>query len=196
MRINKLLNFKQIDIRLILIINFFLCYFFTFFLESIPVYDGKGYDGQIYFSIATNGLELIRNKVQIGYYVFRSFPFIIYNLLNLPNDNVNNVLMFFKIFNISTIVLSVIYYFKLCAYFKFNRVTGNIGFILMFFNFPILKLVNYYPLLTDHFSFMLSIVGVYYIVNFKNWKLLITILISLFFLISFFLILAIDFFYY
>jgi hypothetical protein len=46
--------------------------------ESIPVYEGLGWDGVTFYKLAINGVEVIKNKQISGYYIFRSFPFLFY----------------------------------------------------------------------------------------------------------------------
>jgi hypothetical protein len=171
---NLLLSFQYL-----LIFIFSLLYLFTYFAEIIPVKGGVGYDGIMYKSIAEYGLGLLKKREMLGYYVFRCVPFIFYDILGLISKT-DNVLNFFKIFNLVSIGLAIFYYFNVSKHLQWNNNTSNLGFILLFFTFPILKFVNYYPLLTDHFSFTLSIAGVYYYFKRNHFMNIIVLMLSLF----------------
>jgi hypothetical protein len=171
--------FKSICKPQLFVIVFILLFVFAFFHEIIPVYDGSGYDGNKYNRIAKGGINLLKDKNMTGYHVFRYIPFVFYDILNLKEDT-NSVLLFFKIFNLVGIGLSVIYFFKLAKLLNWKENITSLGFILLFISFPILKFVNYYPLLTDHLSFSLSIIGVYFYFKRNITGLILTIFISLF----------------
>lgn len=171
--------FKIICKPQLFVIAFILLFVFAFFHEIIPVYEGTGYDGNKYNRIAKGGINLLKEKNMTGYHVFRYIPFIFYDILNLKEDT-NSVLLFFKIFNLVSIGLSIIYFFKLAKLLNWKENTTSLGFILLFISFPILKFVNYYPLLTDHLSFSLSIIGVYFYFKRNIIGLILIIFISLF----------------
>jgi hypothetical protein len=151
----------QSSLRILLISIFISIFIYTFFDEIILVRNGLGYDGYKYYDIVVGGIDYIIDKKINGYHFFRIFPFILFDILSLPKD-IPNVIFIIKCINFLSIVLSILFYFKTCKFLKLKEQTGNIGFVLLFFTFPILKLVNYNPLLTDHISFALAIIGLYY----------------------------------
>jgi hypothetical protein len=158
---------------------FALVYVFTFFQEIIPVYEGVGYDGLKYNKIAQEGVEIFKNRTIEGYHLLRYVPFVFYDILELPPET-SKIILFFKIFNAICVIIAVIYFFKIAHFFKWKESIVVLGFILMFFSFPILKLINFYPLLTDHLSFTLSIIGIYAYFTRNHFLTLVVLFLSLF----------------
>jgi hypothetical protein len=89
---------------------------------------------------------------------------IIYLTLFLSDreHNVQNVIMFFKIFNATSLSVALFYWIKICKRLNFCKYKILIGTILAFINFMFVKFVSYYPVLTDFFSYTLTIAGIYY----------------------------------
>jgi hypothetical protein len=166
----------KITIKNSIITLFFIIFIFGFFFESIPVYEGLGWDGTTYYNIAISGLSQFTEFKISGYYVFRSLPFIFFNFLPLENSE-QNFLIYMNLINFIAIIFSVLYFFKIMKQLHVDEKMSIVCFILLFFNFPILKFVSYNPALTDHLSFFLSIIGFYYFII-KN-KLASTIIIFL-----------------
>jgi hypothetical protein len=183
----KLLKIKDIKTSLftgksLMIIILLIAYSVSFFGDTIPVYEGFGWDGRTLKLVAEDGINHLMSFNLKWYKVFRVFPFIGYNALTyfgIPKDN-QSILCFFKLFNILVLLLSVRYYFKAAASIKLEQKTTLLGFSLLFFNFPILKMFNYYPMLNDHFSFLLSLAGVYYVFSNKSVKFTFVVFLSLF----------------
>jgi hypothetical protein len=169
----------KITLKNSIIALFFILFIFGFFFESIPVYDGLGWDGSTYYNIATSGLSQFTEFKISGYYVFRSLPFVLFNFLPFENS-INIFLIYMNVINFIAIMLSVLYFFRIMKQLNVDEKMSIVCFILLFFNFPILKLVSYNPALTDHLSFFLSIVGFYYFLIKNKLASTIIIFISLF----------------
>jgi hypothetical protein len=168
--------------RVYLILLFSAICIYNMFLEQIPLNNGLGWDGRGFYEIAVNGIDKISNLDIKWYKVLRIFPFIFYdigNYLGLPKD-FKSVIWFFKTFNFIFILLSVRHYYKTAEFFKLNQKMQDVGFILLFFTFPILKFAGYYPLLNDHFSFYLSLAGLHFLFTEKWLKYISILFLSLF----------------
>jgi hypothetical protein len=152
---------KNLSLRFWLVLIFWVCYAFTFFNEIIPVRDGLGFDGYHYYKVVLDGINQIVHKTINGYHFFRIFPYILFDIFNFPKS-LDFTLTAFKIINLIAIGLSVFYFFKICKFYKLEVNVSNLGFILLFYSFPVLKYVNYNPMQTDHLSFFFSIIGFYY----------------------------------
>ena len=169
----------MITLKNTIIFLFLLLFCFGFIFESIPVWDGLGWDGSIYYNISKSGLSQFTDFKISGYYFFRSLPFFLFNFIPVEKS-VQSFLLYMNIVNFVAILISVFYFFKIMNFFNVSDNLSISCFILLFFNFPILKLVSYYPALTDHLSFFLSILGFYYFLIKNKLVSTLIIFISLF----------------
>lgn len=74
-----------------------------------------------------------------------------------------------KLLNFIFLALLVFYFFKISGELKWSMNTELIAFSFCFFNFPVLKLFGYYPLLCDCPALLLSYMGVYYYLKRNLW---------------------------
>jgi hypothetical protein len=172
-------NGVKLNLRAFLIIVFGVLFTFTFIYEIIPVNNNMGWDGVTFNDIAKHGVDDIQNKSMRWYYIFRIFPFIVYDIVGFPELDLY-ILWFSRILNFVFITFSVVFYFRICKLLNAENMVANLIFVLLFFSFPILKFVNYYPMLTDHISFFLSLAGIYFTLSKNKFLIIFTIIFSLF----------------
>ena len=133
--------------------------FNLFFGEVLLVANGFGWDGQTYRDIARNFPQLVFEKQQDSYSVQRIVPSgIIYYSHKLLKVRLTDesILMGFKIYNLTLIVLAVHVYCLIADYLKFGVRETWLGFVCLFFNFAIAKLYFYTPASTDQTAFTLG----------------------------------------
>lgn len=150
---------------LICFLYFVLILAYSHFSESIPVSDGLGWDGVFYGELATGFFTKLNSGEITDQQIRRILPsFIIYvNLFLSDRDhNIQNVIIFFKTFNAVSLSIALFYWINICKALNFCSRKMLIGTILAFINFMFVKFVSYYPVLTDYFSYALTIAGIYY----------------------------------
>lgn len=136
---------------------------FTFLGEK-TVNNGAGYDGLFYRGVAKNFPELLSASFS-NYKATRILPFAIcYYILRVLHIEATDaaVLNIVWIFIFLLLLMAMYYYNRLCVICNWSPAVKVTGFILLFFHFAITKYPGYYPLLTDHFIFSLSVISVYY----------------------------------
>lgn len=84
------------------------------------------------------------------------------------------------ILNFIFILIASLYFKLICEYHNFKIQTIIIAFSTFFLNYPILKLMGYYPLLTDYISFSIGIALYYYYIKRKSVSVLICTVIGAF----------------
>ena len=144
---------------------FVLIFAYSYFSESIPVSDGLGWDGVFYGELATDFFTKLNSGEITNQKIRRILPsFIIYVSLFLSDrdHNIQNVIIFFKIFNAISLSIALFYWINICKALNFCKYKILISTTLAFINFMFIKFVSYYPVLTDYFSYALTIAGIYY----------------------------------
>lgn len=144
---------------------FVLIFAYSYFSESIPVSDGLGWDGVFYGELATDFFKKLNSGEITDQRIKRILPsFIIYVSVFLSDreHNIQNVIIFFKIFNAASLSIALFYWINICKTLNFCKYKMLISTILVFINFMFVKFVSYYPVLTDYFSYTLTIAGIYY----------------------------------
>lgn len=152
-----------------LVTLFFGILVYTFFGEK-TVNEGAGYDGLYYRDIVRNFPAMLADSFS-DYKASRILPFAIaHYLLSFLDINPTDLVVLNTIWLMifSLLLLAVIYYFKIANQLQWRKDIQAIGFIVLFFNFAILKYIGYYPILTDHFIFSITIIILYYWLR-KQW---------------------------
>jgi len=167
-------------VSLCIILTVIVLYSFTG--EIVEYNDGAGWDGATYFSIIKDWDSLIWNHGIDSYHMTRILPFVLnhYILSFLDIEiTLQSALICAKILNFLFLALLVFYFFKIADEQKWNRNTELIAFSFCFFNFPVLKLFGYYPLLCDCPALLLSYMGVFYYLKRNYYGMGGTILLSM-----------------
>ena len=127
--------------------------------ERVAVNDGFGWDGIIYRDIVCHLEEHYFSGGINSYHMHRILPFAMIHFIikwtgiGITDANILRVAMWQ---NIVMLGLSVACFFRLSRLFRWKQTTEVMAFSLMFFTFPVLKYMGYYPLLTDTMALFLS----------------------------------------
>ncbi len=168
------------------------------FGERVYHNNGNGWDGAVYTDMVKKMPEVIYNNTISSFYYQRILPsFLCYASLRVVGVETSdiNVLHFFIVFNIILILISVFVYTRIAKLLSFNSYTFIAGFVLLFYNFSVLKMSMYDPVKTDYLAFLEGLLISYFYLKKNFIALLITAICSLFtfptviFLSSIFLIL-------
>ena len=150
------------------ILLLFVILIYNLFAEK-TVNNGAGYDGVFYRDLVNN-FPAVLEKGFNGYKASRIFPFALcYLFLHLLPVQVNDTIILYTVWLMAFVLLmaAVYYYHKLAVLCNWSFPIKITGFILLFYHFGILKFMGFYPILTDHFIFSISIISIYYFLK-KN----------------------------
>lgn len=158
---NSMQPFKRL--QWILIVVFFGILLFTFSQEK-TVNNGAGYDGIYYRDLVRNFPEMLHASFS-DYKASRVLPFAAaHYLLNVLNIEPTDGVILFTIWGMMFLLMiaGVVYYFKIAELLQWRPDLTLLGFVLLFYQFAVLKYSGYYPILTDHFIFSLTIIVLYH----------------------------------
>lgn len=163
------------------ILCFILVHSFTG--EKIAMNDGAGWDGLFYRNVSANFTEDIVNTGYDSFRLQRIAPFalinVIYTLLDIPKDN-DSLMIGVLLLNAFSIVVLLIYFFKISNLLKWSLPTELIAFSLTFFNFHTLKYIGYEPFQTDAFALTLAFMSMFYYLRNELWKMVVIAIMSSF----------------
>lgn len=152
-------EYKRTYIRAGLVAIFVILMFLNIFGEKVPMADGAGWDGQQYRSMCLHFSSDICSHSYDTYYIGRVAPFAVVNLsiqiLGLQPNN-SNTMIGVVVLNCIMMVLSLIAFFIISNSQKWKIGTEIISFASLYFIYPHLKNLFYYPFLTDGFAFSIS----------------------------------------
>jgi hypothetical protein len=162
-----------------------LLVWFTFSLywgERLQVRNGLGWDGVRYaFWAQTDPLYWLNSKFIGTYYATRILPSItvhyLANFFDYPLGDLQNpkgVINAFIVFNCSLIMGSVFLLHLTAKHLNWSPQVLMLGLVALFVNFPILKLSNYYPTLTDVPAFFFGLFIFY--AYLRDWQFTLLIL--------------------
>lgn len=136
--------------------------------EKVAYNDGAGWDGLFYRNVIYNFNSEIFSHVYDSYRIQRILPFgvanIVFNTFNIVKTN-SSLMTCIQIMNFFVIIISVFYFFKIIDELKLSLPVSIVGFAAIFFNYPILKLMGYYPFLTDTYALGMSIIQFYFFIT-------------------------------
>lgn len=152
---------------------FLLILFLTLFSENIIIYDGLGWDGNIYYQQIVEHHQNFTKHNFDAYYFHRAFigwlflgvQWLVNHLFQAPviTTTIPSVILFYKIINGIALFTCAPLWFSITAKLKYAFNTSLIGFILAYINFGVLKQCFYLPVNTDalQYFFMLLILHQY-----------------------------------
>jgi hypothetical protein len=191
---NSIENKSSLTIFVIMLLSLVLSQALLMFLfEKIPVNEGLGWDGVIYYKMAADFKQKLFGGEITIYHIKRCFPsFIVHYSLKIIDyawkllsgtnlkPTIPVIIASFSLLNIFTILGSNIFLFKIGNRLSFNHLQKI--FCLISFNliFPLGKLLNYCPVLTDYFALFVTILLFYTYLHKQN------VLLLAFFLIGYF----------
>ena len=159
--ITKRLPIKVLSFLAVLIFYLLLARY----TESIPVSSGLGWDGTIYAKIAMSPVNSLLNGVIEYERIQRVLPcFISHMIMTFMSRDYNtpNTIISFQIMNAIAMTIVTFYWIKLCNLLNFTRGATIISLCLLVINFQFVKLYSYYHVLTDYFSYCITILFIYY----------------------------------
>jgi hypothetical protein len=160
---------------------FLLIVIMQLFGEKIPYNDGAGWDGLAYRDIAYDFSAVVQKDGYNQYLIQRILPFVslhyLFLVLDFPFHN-NGLMTGMLFLNFLALLLGIHWYFKLALHLELSAKVQILGFILLFVNFPVLKVTWYEPFVTDLFAFVIGIGQLGFFVRNKKRSLLLLSLLS------------------
>lgn|GEM_PF-2016352 len=142
--------------------------------EKVPVNEGAIGDGVFYREVAQNFLSDIENASYNLVQLTRILPFALLNLsfsaFHLTKDN-QGLLNGMIIWQVIYLALAVYWYFRICKKLRLKISQVTIGFILLFFNYTLLKSVWYHPFTPDLLAFAFGMGQMNYFLRYEKYKL-------------------------
>ncbi len=151
------------------------CMVYFIFGETIPFFDGRGWDGVLYTNIVQNfSFDYISGFQH--YYISRVFPStIIYFFLTILKQplTILNIIAGFRIFNSFILISGAFIWGKLTKELRISKSGRWLCLIGLLINFCVLKMYFYYPVLTDQSALILGIIQLYFYLKKKPFALFI-----------------------
>jgi hypothetical protein len=154
--------------RILLILILAIILLKGLFSERTLVNDGLGWDGATFGDFTKNIIPYLKNNYINKYYFQRiGTPLILHYIfttfhIDFSNKNIVNG---FAYLNIFFIILGVVYFYLISNKLKLKPTVEIIGFVSLFFCFPILKLSQFCPVLMDIPAYTIGIMLTYYYLN-------------------------------
>ena len=145
--------------RLLLLAVLFVIVWVNSHGERVAINGGIGWDGMIYRDIVCHLEEKYFTGGFNSYHMHRVLPFVIIHYimkwtgLAMTDANILQVAMWL---NIVTLSMTVLCFYRLSHLFRWKGATEAMAFASVFFTYPVLKYMGYYPLLTDTMALFLS----------------------------------------
>lgn len=143
-----------------LILVFLAIVIFQIIGEKVPFNDGAGWDGLAYREVAYNFLDQAQEEGFNHYMLQRLLPFaflnVVFEYLDVPFQN-ETLMSGILLLNFLALLIGVWWYFDLVKFLGYSQKYQILGFILLFVNFPVLKVTWYEPFVTDLFAFVIGI---------------------------------------
>jgi hypothetical protein len=160
------------SVKIFLTTLFFIILILSFLAEK-TIYKGAGWDGGYYREVVRNFPDLLSASFS-DYKASRILPFatahFLLKVLHLePTDEIILITVWAMI--MLMMIAGVIYYYKITILLNWRTDLSLLGFVILFYNFAILKFTGFYPILTDHFIFPLTIIVIFHFLK-KNYTYL------------------------
>lgn len=166
---------KRTWVRTILVTILSVIVAFGFAGEKVAHNDGIGWDGENYLRSMQYFSELITTHGYDQYEIMRVMPWGLTNVvcewtgLEVTKDI---AMASGFLFNALALLLSVVFFFRISNLKQWKITTEMLGFSFLFFSYPVLKMVGYYPLLSDMFGMTIGIMLCYYFLADRKWALI------------------------
>lgn len=142
-----------------------------FFGEITNINNGCGFDGGMFYAPVTKDFwHLLNSSGFDSYTVSKIFPqFIIASYGFLLNIEITDKVIIngYRLIHLTSIIIAWIYVIKFNRKMKFDHLHQSLLIILLFFNYPVLKLVGYVPVSPDATLYTIGIILAYFYLN-KN----------------------------
>lgn len=161
-----------------------LWFLFNFFFgERVFSGNGLGWDGQ-YYAKMVEILDHYKPGQFSYYYTQRIFPsLLVFGLSKIFRFSVtdpNVIIHAFFLYNLVLVLIILYTIIKISKLQKWNYPIFLIGFSGLFLNYSVLKMLPYYPVLTDFTAYTLGLLMLYFFLINNTLKLFIVIFISAF----------------
>ncbi len=154
-----------------------------FFGERIPINNGAGWDGLRYSAIAQHFTDFVLHHQLTQYSLQRIFPSTIVHfftkLAHIPITDLQAPVIF-SIYNAVILFFAVFIWYAIAKKLRWSPEVRLISFAGLFFNYAILKMNVYYPILTDTSAFMFGLLMIYFFLINNNYGVLSTGIIGAF----------------
>jgi hypothetical protein len=123
--------------------------------EKIPVNEGLGWDGRHYVRWATNLTEGLQDKEIPNYYIKRIMPIAVIHLalrVSRVETNVESIILLFGLMNLALLFLTGIIWLRIARLLEFSLINTLLSLSSLLFNFAVLKMSFYYPVILDTFA--------------------------------------------
>lgn len=150
----------------------------AFWGEHVLTHNGLGQDGMEYADIARNFPNFLLNHSLSQYRFQRILPSgIVYLIAEFSQISLippQNVVLIFSIYNLILLLLAVGLWYRIANKLQWTPAIRLISFAGLFLNFAIFKVALFNPVLTDPSAFFVGLLLVYYFLEDKYIKLLLT----------------------
>lgn len=143
---------------------------FSYSFEQVPRFDGMGWDGIIYGGMMQEFLSQFKGVGYSSYYIKKCLPFALINIFDTL-FHVTDSYVTLVVFEMISIVLAVVAFYKTSNYLKLSTCAETIAFALLFYTHFILR-IGYLPYQGDVFAFSISMWIFYFFVSKQLWKML------------------------
>jgi hypothetical protein len=143
---------------------------YTMLGEKVAINNGEGWDGEYYYDIATNFFNRVQHESYNKYRIQRVFPFAIINAVTEVchiEKTHENMLPMMQMLNAIALMACVMFFYLTSNRLRLALVWESIWFASLFYCFPILKAIGYYPYSTDLFGYLCGF-AIYYFFLKKN----------------------------
>lgn len=168
---------KRTWVRVVLVTIFISIISFSICGEKVAHNDGIGWDGENYLRSMQHFTELITTHGYDQYEIMRVMPWGMTNIvcewMGVPVTK-DVAMKSAIIFNAIALILSILFYFRISNSKQWKIVTEVLGFSFLFFSYPVLKMVGYYPMLSDMFGMTIGIMLCYYFLTEKKRAMIVT----------------------
>jgi hypothetical protein len=150
---------------------------FLFPTETIPVEDGYGWDGSLYGSTTERLWQVLKGKELNHYYGCRVLPCVVARLLiDLCGQPLTRevIIFTFRICNALLAVAGTITWLGIAKQLRLNPQATTFGWIGLFINLFIGKMLSYYPVLTDGYALVFGLLLVRFSLLFNHRGIFLT----------------------
>ena len=176
MLLNKISNTKtRTRIRVVLCSIVFAIVAVSFAGEKVAHNNGVGWDGENYLRSMQHFTTLIMDHGYNQYDIMRVMPWGLTNIIcNIAGVEVTQDIAMASafVYIIIALVLAILYFFRISDLKQWKLETEVLGFVFIFFSFPILKMLGYYPMLSDIFGMALGLIMCFYFFANRKWALI------------------------
>jgi len=127
--------------------------------ELIPVEDGQGFDGLAYADITRDPGQILDDRLD-AHRIQRVVPSLIAYVALRPlglHTSTSAIIVCFQLLNLVFMIVCCYLWFSTARKLRLSRVAAWIGFTALFVNYALLKLVYFYPVLTDTAGLLLGL---------------------------------------